>query len=130
MPDLPCCYIFSSLPQERKVRYSLGQRFSHNFNTAVKKLFLAKNPETQGNKSSPWWSWHSSVSLSLDMRDPLQGTEPKLNSSVCWELLGLQAKQRWGNAPYPHPWTYPELPIPSQKKKEKKKFPRNEQPGF
>lgn len=25
MPDLPCHYIFSSLPQEWKVRYSLNQ---------------------------------------------------------------------------------------------------------
>lgn len=25
MPDLPCHYIFSSLPQERKVRYGLDQ---------------------------------------------------------------------------------------------------------
>lgn len=47
MPGLPCYYIFSTLPQEWKARYSFDQRFNHKFNTAVIKWLTEKNTTKQ-----------------------------------------------------------------------------------
>lgn len=101
MPDLPCHYIFRSLPQEWKVRHSLDQD-----SPVINDSLPNKSPD---NKSNPQCIWYSSISLSLDMTDTLLGTEPKLNSLVYRELWRLQTKQRWGNASYPHPQIHSEL---------------------
>lgn len=114
MPGLPCYYIFSTLPQEWKARYSFDQRFNHKFNTAVIKWLIEKNTTKQkeGYKSNPWWSWYSSTSLSLDLRCTFGYRDQTEFFRV---LQWLQTKLR-NNAAYPHAQTYSELQSPSENK--------------
>lgn len=104
MPDLLCCYTFSSLPQEWKVRNSLDQRSKCILNTAVNKWF-----QRQSRATSPIHCGADTplVYFQWPWKPYFWATEPKWHSLEYLELQRLQVKQRWGNA------SYPELPSPS-----------------